>query len=196
MNRKNIPASSPKHMTARVLAHCALLAAISVVLARLIIPMPNVSTRFSLEAIPIFLSGALFGPLAGGLVGFTADAVGCLFSGYGYNPIFCLPPILYGVFGGVFRRWLGGGVTLPKLFAALLPPVVLGSILWQSAALSFIYNSKGSFAASMAYFLSTRSIQFAVTIVIDAILVHLLFKTKVFERAGVWPPKLCKPAGE
>ena len=189
MNQKNTPASSPKHMTARVLAHCALLAAISVVLARLIIPMPNVSTRFSLEAVPIFLSGALFGPLAGGLVGFTADAVGCLFSGYGYNPIFCLPPILYGVFGGVFRRWLGGGVTLPKLFASLLPPVALGSILWQSAALAFIYNSKGSFQLSLIYFLSTRSLQFAVTIVLDVLVLYLLFRAKIFDRMGVWPPR-------
>ena len=189
MNQKNTPASSPKRMTARVLAHCALLAAISVVLARLIIPMPNVSTRFSLEAAPIFLSGALFGPLAGGLVGFTADAVGCLFSGYGYNPIFCLPPILYGVFGGVFRRWLGGGVTLPKLFASLLPPVALGSILWQSAALAFIYNNKGSFQLSLIYFLSTRSLQFAVTIVLDVLVLYLLFRAKIFDRMGVWPPR-------
>ena len=188
MNQKNTPAPSPRHMTARVLAHCALLAAISVVLARLIIPMPNVSTRFSLEAVPIFLSGALFGPLAGGLVGFTADAVGCLFSGYGYNPIFCLPPILYGVFGGVFRRWLGKGVTLPKLFAALLPPVVLGSILWQSAALSFVYNSKGSFTASLIYFLSTRTVQFAVTLVLDVLIIYLLLRTRIFERMGIWPP--------
>ena len=115
------------------------------VLARLSIPMPNVTTRFSLEAVPIFMAGMLFGPVAGGLVGFTADAVGCLFSGFGYNPIFCVPPILYGVFGGVFRRWLGKGVTLPRLLASMLPPVIVGSILWQSAALAFIYNSKGTF---------------------------------------------------
>lgn len=192
MNQKNIPTASPNHMTARMLAHCALLAAISVVLARLIIPMPNVSSRFSLEAVPIFLSGALFGPLAGGLVGFTADAVGCLFSGYGYNPIFCVPPILYGVFGGVFRRWLGKGVTLPKLLASLLPPVVLGSILWQSSALAFIYNNKGSFQQSLIYFLSTRSLQFAITIVLDALVIFLLFRAKIFDRMGVWPPQTRK----
>lgn len=192
MNQKNIPTASPNHMTARMLAHCALLAAISVVLARLIIPMPNVSSRFSLEAVPIFLSGALFGPLAGGLVGFTADAVGCLFSGYGYNPIFCVPPILYGVFGGAFRRWLGKGVTLPKLLASLLPPVVLGSILWQSSALAFIYNNKGSFQQSLIYFLSTRSLQFAITIVLDALVIFLLFRAKIFDRMGVWPPQTRK----
>ena len=177
-----------KILTTRNLAYCALLAALSVVLARLIIPMPNVTTRFSIEAVPIFLAGMLFGPMAGGLVGFSADFVGCLFSGYGYNPLFCLPPILYGVFGGVFRRWLGEKTSLLRLGAAFLVPVVLGSILWQSAALSFVYNSKGSFQASLVYFLTTRSIQFAVTLVLDVLLIYLLLRTKVFERMGIWPP--------
>lgn len=189
-------ARSGSSMTVKTLVCCALLAALSVVFARLIIPMPNAFTRFSVEAVPIFLAGALFGPLAGGLVGFTADLVGCLFSGYGYNPIFCIPPILYGVCAGLFRGFLTKKLSLPRVLLAFLPAVVFGSILYQSAALSLVYNSKGTFAASMTYFLTTRSIQFAVTIVIDAILVHLLFKTKVFERVGVWPPKSRKPAGE
>ena len=61
------------------------------VLARFLIPTPNEVTRFSLEAVPIFLAGMLFGPLPGALTGFAADFIGCLFSPYGYNPIFCVP---------------------------------------------------------------------------------------------------------
>ena len=170
----------------RILATSALLAAISVVLARLIIPMPNVTTRFSIEAVPIYLAGMLFGPMAGALVGFSSDLVGCLFSGYGYNPLFCLPPILYGVFGGLLRRWLMGKPGLPRLAVSFLPPVVLGSILWQSAALSYVYNSKGSFQASLVYFLSTRTIQFAVTLVLDVLIIYLLMKSRVFDRMGLW----------
>lgn len=182
--------SAPKRsMSTRALAYCALLAAISVVLARLIIPMPNASTRFSIEAVPIYLAGMLFGPMAGGLVGFSADLVGCLFSGYGYNPIFCLPPILYGVFGGLMRHYLGKGVNIPRLLVGFLPPVLLGSILWQSAALSFVYNSKGSFMPSMIFFLSTRSVQFAVTMVLDVIIIALLFRSNIFKNLGIWPPK-------
>ena len=184
--QKNAP---KRAMSTKTLAYCALLAAISVVLARLIIPMPNASTRFSIEAVPIFMAGMLFGPMAGGLVGFSADLVGCLFSGYGYNPIFCLPPILYGVFGGVFRHWLAGKLSIPRLTASFLPPVVLGSILWQSAALSFVYNSKGSFRLSMIYFLSTRGVQFAITLVLDVLLIYLLFRANIFGRMGIWPPK-------
>ena len=87
---------STRTMTTRTLVFCALLAAMQVVLARLIVPMPAADVRFSIEAVPVFLAGALFGPVPGALVGFGSDMIGCLFSGYGYNPIFALPPILYG----------------------------------------------------------------------------------------------------
>ena len=107
---KNMSAAqtAPRHglQNVRTLVSCALLAAVSVVLARFIIPMPNETTRFSLEAVPIFLAGMLFGPLPGALVGFVADFVGCLFSGYGYNPMFCVPPILYGLCAGLFQPLL------------------------------------------------------------------------------------------
>ena len=189
MNNETNKQTNKRGMTTKTLAYCALLAALSVVLARLIIPMPNVSTRFSIEAVPIFLAGMLFGPMAGGLVGFCADFVGCLFSGYGYNPLFCVPPILYGVFGGVFRYYLGKQVSIPRLALSFLPPVIGGSILWQSAALAFVYNNKGSFGASLVYFLSTRSIQFAITLVLDVLIIYLLFRARLFDRMGIWPPQ-------
>lgn len=189
MKMQNNSATPKRKMTTRALAYCALLAALSVVLARMIIPMPNASTRFSIEAVPIVMSGMMFGPMAGGLVGFSADFVGCLFSGYGYNPLFSVPPILYGVFGGVFRYYLGKKLNIPRLIVSFLPAVIGGSILWQSAALAFIYNSKGSFMPSLLFFLSTRSIQFAITLVLDVIVIYLLFRSGIFNRLGVWPPK-------
>lgn len=175
----------------RTLATCALLAAISVVLARLLIPMPNATTRFSIEAVPVFLAGLLFGPLPGALVGFVADLVGCLFSGYGYNPLFCLPPILYGLCAGLFRPLLVKKVTVGRIALAFAPAVIFGSILWQSFMLSYVYSTD----AFMAYFLSkltTRSIQFAITFVLDVLIVWLLFRAKVFTAARLWPPVLRK----
>jgi len=188
MKKNYSEAGQGRSMSTRAMAYCALLAAISVVLARLIIPMPNASTRFSIEAVPIFLAGMLFGPMAGGLVGFSADLVGCLLSGYGYNPIFCLPPILYGVFGGVFRHFIGKNVSILRLIIAFLPPIVLGSIFYQSAALAFVYNSKGSFNVSFIYFLSTRSVQFIITMVLDVLVIFSLFRARIFDRLGIWPP--------
>ena len=174
-------------MKTRTLVTCALLAAITVVLARLVIPMPNATTRFSIEAVPVFLAGMLFGPIPGMLVGFAADAVGCLFSGYGYNPLFCVPPLLYGLCGGLFRPLLTRKMNIGTIALAFLPAVALGSILYQSWSLAFVYNAKGTFKASFLYFLSTRSAQFAVTFVLDVLIVWALYKCKVCQAAKLWP---------
>jgi ECF transporter S component (folate family) len=175
-------------MTTKTMAYCALLASLSVVLARLVIPMPAADTRFSIEAVPVFLAGMLFGPIPGALVGFAADFVGCLFSPFGYNPIFSVPPILYGLFGGVFRFFLCNKVTLPKLTLSLLAPVVLGSILYQSATLAFIYYD-GVFFKGFLFYLTTRSIQFGITLVLDVLVIYLLCKANIFQRIGIWPSR-------
>ena len=183
---KNIHSAAGKRsrsMTTKTLTYCALLAALQVAMARLIGLMPSEFTRFSIEAIPTILAGVLFGPVAGGLVGFVADLVGCLFSGYGYNPLFCVPPILYGVSGGMFRGVLAKKVSLPRLLLAIAPAAVFGSILYQSWALGFVYG-KGFW-----FFFTTRSVQFAITMVVEALIIRVLFKVKVFQQMGIWPPK-------
>ena len=177
-------------MTTRTLAYCALMAAMQVAMARLFGLMPSEFTRFSIEAIPTILAGLFFGPVAGGLVGFTADLVGCLFSGYGYNPLFCIPPILYGVCGGLFQGLLVKKVTLPKILLTVSLPAVVGSIFYQSWALGFV-SGKGFW-----FYFSTRSIQFAITVVIEVIIIHLLFKSKVFQHLKVWPPQKIKKESE
>ena len=173
--------------TTQKLAGSALLAALSIVFARLIIPMPNEFTRFSIEAVPIFIAGMLYGPVYGSMVGFVADAVGCLFSGYGYNPLFCIPPILYGLCGGLLRPLLQRGVSLWKIALGFLPPVLFGSVLWQSFTLAFAYGSGETLWQSYLGFLASRGIQFAVTYVVDVALVALLFRTNVFYRLGYLP---------
>ena len=128
------------------LSVCALLTALSVVLARLLTVIPSEVSRFSLEAVPIILSGLLFGAVPGALVGFAADLIGCLFSPFGYNPIFCLPPILYGLWAG---------------------------LLWQSMALALVYGGAARWPYFLTR-LAARSVQFAVTGCIDTVLVWLL----------------------
>ena len=181
--------------TVRTLAGCALLAAMSVVLARFVIPMPAVDKRFSLEAVPMFIAGMLFGPLPGAMVGFTADLVGCLFSGYGYNPLFCVPPILYGLCAGLFRPLLAKNTTPWTIALAFLPSITLGSILYQSATLAYIYG-KGAFWPNFVVKLTGRSIQFAITFVLDVVIVWLLYKSRVFHAVHLWPPVRKKPEDE
>ena len=168
------------------LAYCAMLTALSVVFARLMGLMPNESMRFSIEAVPIFLAGMLFGPVLGGCVGFAADFIGCLFSPFGYNPIFCIPPILYGVFAGLLRPMLRKQVSILRLTIAFLLPVVIGSLLYQSATLAYMYYKDGPFFQGFLYYLSTRSVQFAITLAADVTVIYLLLKSKLLDRIGLW----------
>ena len=179
--------NNKRSMTTQTLTYSALMAALSVVLARLFGMMPDESSRFSIEAVPIFLAGMLCGPIPGALVGFTADFVGCLFSPYGFNPILCVPPILYGLFGGLFRYYLSKGVTVPRLALSFLPPVLFGSVLYQSAALAFVYY-KDNFLEGLLLKLTTRSVQFAIVYALDVMLIYFLFRSRVFNGLGVWPP--------
>ena len=154
---------------------CALLTALSVVLARLLTIIPSEISRFSLEAVPILLAGLLFGPVPGAAVGFAADFIGCLFSPFGYNPIFCLPPMLYGLWAGLLRGYVWARPTIWRTALAVFPAALCGSVLWQSAALALVYGGE----AKLAFFLTrlaSRSIQFAVTGVIDTAAVWLLLR--------------------
>ena len=91
----------------RAMVTCALLTAVSVVLARFLIPTPNEVTRFSLEAVPIFLAGMLFGPLPGAAVGFAAE------QGMGYREI------LQHYYTGVSMKSVGSGSSSGGFFGWL-----------------------------------------------------------------------------
>ena len=154
---------------------CALLTALSVVLARVLTLIPAETTRISLEAVPIVLSGLLFGPIPGAVVGFAADLIGCLFSPFGYNPIFCVPPILYGLLAGAVRRYVTDRPALLRTALAFFPAAIVGSVLWQSMALALVYGGD----AKQAFFLAklvSRSIQFALTGTVDTLIVWLLLR--------------------
>ena len=186
MQKKELCAVPAPVLDTYALTVCALLTALSVVLARLLTIIPSEVSRFSLEAVPILLAGLLFGPLPGAAVGFAADFIGCLFSPFGYNPIFCLPPILYGLCAGLFRPWLTQKISPLRIAAAFLPAIVLGSILYQSGSLALIYGGESKLAFFVTK-LATRSVQFAVTSVLDVLLVWALCRSRVFTVAGVWP---------
>lgn len=157
------------------LSVCALLTALSVVLARLLTVIPSEVSRFSLEAVPIILSGLLFGAVPGALVGFAADLIGCLFSPFGYNPIFCLPPILYGLWAGLLRRYVWRRPTVWRVALAVFPAAALGSVLWQSMALALVYGGEAKEVFFLAKLVS-RGIQFALTASVDTLIVWLLLR--------------------
>ncbi|MGI5849174.1 MAG: folate family ECF transporter S component [Christensenellales bacterium] len=92
----------------RTLIIMALLAALGAVFSAFmsieLAPVGVKIVEVSLTPIPVMLSGILFGPLAGGIVGFVADTAG-FFMGVqhgAYNPVFSVTMALFGVIAGLF----------------------------------------------------------------------------------------------
>jgi len=178
--KQNKSAISPQSI-----ACCALLAALSIVMARVLCFATPDGVRWSLDKFPLFLAGMLFGPLLGGMTGFVADTLGSIMQ-FGFNPIFCPPPILYGLFGGLFRYFLQKNPSFCRLLISYLFPIVLGSILYQSWALAFLYFD-GGLIQGLLYYLGTRTFQFSIMLVVEVSILYSLIKMNVFTRIGLWP---------
>jgi ECF transporter S component (folate family) len=175
-----------KKIATRNLVCCALLAALSVVMARVLCFATPDGIRWSLDKFPLFLSGLLFGPVLGRLTGFTADFLGSILQ-FGFNPLLCPPAILYGLFGGLLRHFIRKNPTVLRLGISYLLPIVLGSILYQSLALSYFYFD-GTLWAGFLYYLGTRTFQFSIMLVAEVAILFVLLKTKIFTRIGLWNP--------
>ncbi len=65
--------------------------------------------------------------------------------------------------------------------------MVLGSVLYQSFALTYVYSKDGAFLANVLVRLGSRGLQFLVTIIVEALILDLLMKSKIFQRLGLWP---------
>lgn len=174
-------------VTTRAIVYCAMLAAVSIIMARLFSFSVAGGVRWSADKFPLFLAGMLFGPVMGALTGFAADFLGSIMQ-FGFNPILCLPAILYGLFGGLLQKYLQKEFSLPRLTLSYLCPVGIGSVLYQSCALTYVYFD-GTFAEGILYNLSTRSVQFAIMLAVEVLIIYMLMKVNVFTRLGVWPPR-------
>ncbi len=174
-------------ISVKPLAYCAMLAALSIIMARLLSFSVAGGVRWSADKFPLFLAGMLFGPVMGAITGFAADFLGSIMQ-FGFNPILCVPAVLYGLLGGLLQWYLKKKFSLPRLAVSYLLPVAMGSVLYQSCALAHLYFD-GTFREGVIYYLSTRSIQFAIMLVVEVLIIYMLMRVKVFNRLGVWPPK-------
>lgn len=174
-------------MATRTLSICALLCALNVVFARFMTIMPSAVARFSIEAVPVLLAGYFFGPVPGMLVGFAGDTVGCLFSGYGWNPIISITPMMVGAFAGILRPLiykLDKPWDIWRVALTILPSKLLGSIYWTSQCLVWLGFSKKGLTTLMA----ARTVEAMLEFVLETVVVMLLLKTGLFRRMRLFPP--------
>ncbi len=96
--------------------------------------------EISLTPVPVMLAGMLFGPLAGGLVGYVADTAG-FFMGVqhgAYNPAFSVTMALFGVIAGLFYLKSQKNSIL-RVSAMSLTAQVVCSVILNTAFLCIFY---------------------------------------------------------
>ena len=181
MKQTNSGRFSAKH-----LVYSALFAAIAIILGRFTAVYPVPGAKYTLDKFVLFMSGMFFGPAAGSMIGFIADFIGGHLFGIGWTAPLCVPAVLYGFFGGIFRKMLQKNFRLSRLTFAYLFPIVIGSILYQSPVLALLYSPTTFWEATVTY-LASRSIQFALMLILEVTLIYVLICTNIFSRVGLWP---------
>lgn len=94
--------------------------------------MPGV--RITFENLPVVLSGILFGPIVGGLVGAVADLAAGVLTGQAINPLITVGAALVGVFAGLVPLFIRRRGPAQIVVADILGHLV-GSMTVKTVAL-------------------------------------------------------------
>ena len=158
------------------LVAASLLSAVSIILSRFCVIYFTDSLRLSFGNIPILITGFLFGPVAGALVGAVTDILGsALFSGFGWYPPLTVTPVLIGLIAGLFRPLVMKNRRFLPILGSTLTANGLGTILWSTFALSRLYGTP---------FLSLAAVRvpfYIAVAVLEAGAIFGLFKANVFD---------------
>ena len=170
--------ASQKHLRSnlRLLAVSAFLAALSIICGKyLALSLGNV-LRFSFENLPILLSGMMFGPVAGALVGAVADVIGCIMVAYPINPLVTLGAACIGLLGGLLFH-----VTkkLPLLWQTCITVILthlVASVIIKTFGLAAYYDMP--FHVLLLY----RLLNYAIVGVAEWLLLYTVLKNKALRR--------------
>ncbi|MBQ7153065.1 MAG: folate family ECF transporter S component [Clostridia bacterium] len=159
----------------KVLCVSALLCALTFVLAFAAKLIQGTSPlRFTIEGLPIILSGILFGPLIGAVIGVGSDLLSCALSGQAINPLITVGVACIGLLAGLISHYIR---TKPGLLQIILCESVshlVGSVVIKSVALH-------TYGYEWAY-LALRIPIYIGVIVIESILLYLLLQSKIIQK--------------
>lgn len=127
-----------KHLSK--LVFCALLAAMTMIFKRF--AFVNLDWfRMSLENTPVLLSGILFGPVAGFVTGTVGDILGCLYCGFGINPVITLGMALVGGLCGLLFRYTPKFPLLARLLLAVYTGHIVGNMIVKTVGIYWWYGT-------------------------------------------------------
>ena len=153
----------------RVLVLCAIFVAMSIVLGKFL-SFTAGPFRFSFENLSIIMSGVMFGPFAGLMVGLCADIVGCIAYGYTICPLITLGACCVGFFSGLSSTLLFKNNKIMNVAFATAFAHIIGSMAVKSYALHTLYGTPmktlllriplyiviGLFEGTIIYFVTTN----------------------------------------
>ena len=125
------------------LTFAAMLAAISVVVGifcKTYLNFGNGLARLSFETLPVIMSGIAFGPVIGGLVGFTSDFVSYCLSvqAFAISPVISVAATLIGVIPGILVKYVFKKRSRAAIIISGAAAHLLGSVMIKTAGL-FVY---------------------------------------------------------
>lgn len=162
----------------RALCVCAMLAAMSMILEKFLqIPNPfQEIIRISFGNLPLILSGIVFGPFMGAMVGAVADLLGCALYGYAVNPLVTLGAVTVGFVAGAVANYLFFSPRWRtfRIIAATVTAHLLGSVLVKSLGLAAWYL--GSYNMGLAELLLWRLLTYAIVGTAECALLCVLLR--------------------
>ena len=170
----------------------AALAAMQIILSRFLGIQVSDTLRLSFESIPVVLAGLWLGPLAGGIVGFVADTIGTMLSGYTWFPPLALNPIMEGVVAGLLARYFIRGdigesrgawkVALTAVITGILNAFVVGLIGSTLFSIMIMENTTAFpvlLGANLLQRLPTKPVAIAVNALAVAVVNRAVYKPVV-----------------
>ena len=123
----------------------AMLIAMSIVISIFCKSVMNFSgglLRITFENLPIILSGIIFGPVAGGLVGLSADLIGYFLSGQAFplNIIVTVGSVTVGILSGVVSKYIIRKRGVGQIISAGCVSHIVGSMIIKTIGLFQFYG--------------------------------------------------------
>ncbi len=165
-----------KKLTTRRITFSALLVAMSVIIGIFCKNFMNFGGglfRVTFENLPIILSGILFGPVTGGLVGIATDLISYLLSAQIYPPnlIVTFGAMMIGVTSGVVSHFFVKKMGYAKLIISGVVAHLIGSVVIKSIGLYTFYGIAVLWRIPL----------YAVIVAIEVSIMCLLYKNSNFK---------------
>lgn len=160
----------------KIMLTAAIFSAISIVCGKFLAISVGDTLRFSLENLPIILSGVIFGPTVGAFTGLTADIVGCILRGYAINPLLTIASVLIGFLSGAVYFIFNKLNPHIRLSLTVIICHAVGSVIIKTIGLCLWYSTP--FYATLI----SRIINYLVVAAAEFIILDILLSNKSFRK--------------